>query len=59
MRCYFLRNGHIHAVELLTDISDEAAVEQARELFEKRNGAFEAFEIWDRTRFVRRYPPKS
>ena len=59
MRCYFLRNGHIHAVELLTDVSDKAAVEQAREPFEKRNGEFEAFEIWDRTRFVHRYRLKS
>lgn len=34
MRVYFLRNGHIRAVEPLTDVSDEAAVEEARELFE-------------------------
>lgn len=55
MRVYFLRNGHIRAVEPLTDVSDEAAVEEARELFEKRKSEFEAFEIWDRARFVHRH----
>jgi len=59
MRGYFFRNGHIHAVELLTDASDDAAIQQARELFEKRRGKdeFESFEVWDRARFGHRYRP--
>lgn len=56
MRCYFLRDGRICAVELLSDISDEAAVRQARDLFDQRKNDAEAFEIWDRARFVYRHP---
>lgn len=57
MRGYFLHNGRISAVELLTDASDEAAVRQAHALFEKRKDEFESFEVWDQTRFVHRHPP--
>jgi hypothetical protein len=56
MRCYFLRGAHICAVELLTDASDEAAINQAKMLFEKRKMEFAAFEVWDRARFVYRHP---
>lgn len=56
MRCYFMRNGHIGAVELLTDSSDAAAIEQAQALFEQRKDKFAGFEVWDRARFVHRYP---
>lgn len=62
MRCYLLRNGHIRAVELLTERSDEAAIIQAKALFEKRANEFEGFEVWDCARFVHRHPefgPKS
>lgn len=57
MRCYFIRDGHIGAVELLTDTSDAAAIAQAQALFEQRKDKFAGFEVWDRARFVYRYPP--
>lgn len=56
MRCYFMRDGHIGAVELLTDTSDAAAIAEAQALFEQRKGKFAGFEVWDRARFVHRYP---
>ncbi|MGH6983109.1 MAG: hypothetical protein ACRED7_02205 [Stellaceae bacterium] len=57
MRCYFMRDGHIGAVEILADTSDAAAVAQAQALFEQRKDKFAGFEVWDRARFVHRYPP--
>ena len=57
MRCYFMQDGHIGAVELLTDTSDAAAIAQAQALFEERKDKFAGFEVWDRARFVHRYPP--
>jgi hypothetical protein len=36
MRCYFMKNGHIAAVEELPGLSDEEAVEKSREMFETR-----------------------
>lgn len=56
MRGYFLHNGRISAVELLTDASDEAAIRQALALFYQRKNEFEGFEVWDQTRFVHRHP---
>jgi hypothetical protein len=56
VRCYFMRNGHIGAVEVLTDASDEVAIKKAEALFEKRSKDFEGFEVWDRARFVYRHP---
>jgi len=56
VRCYFMRDGHIAAVELLTDTSDVAAIAQALELFAKREGKYAGFEVWDRARFVYRFP---
>ena len=40
MRCYFMRRGHIAAVELLDAKSDEEAIEQCRALFEERKSKF-------------------
>jgi len=56
MRCYFLREGHIGAVELLTDASDEAAIKEAEALFAERKDKFTHYEVWDRARFVHRFP---
>jgi hypothetical protein len=36
MRCYFMRDGHFAAVELLDVKSDEEAVEKCRGLLEER-----------------------
>ena len=56
MRCYFLREGHIQAVEELTGLSDEDAVAKAHALYSERESIYEGFEIWDRTRMVIRHP---
>ena len=56
VRCYFLRDGHIVGVELLTDASDEAAIEEAEALFADRKDKFAGYEVWDRARFVHRFP---
>ena len=56
MRCYFMRDGHIAAVELLSDASDAAAIAQALVLFKERQDKFAGFEVWDRARFVYRFP---
>ena len=59
MRCYFMHDGHIRAVELLSCIDDQSRIAEARELFETRVQAREArtgFEVWDGKRFVYRFP---
>lgn len=56
MRCYFMRDGHIAAVEVLVDVSDAAAIAQAQALFAERREKYGGFEVWDRARFVYRFP---
>ena len=56
MRCYFMRDGHIQAVEELFGLSEEEATARAHALFSERNHLFEGFELWDRTRFLIRHP---
>jgi hypothetical protein len=56
MRCYFLIDGHIAGVEMLTGLSDRDAVTKARLLFSGRRIPFDGYEVWDQTRFVFRYP---
>jgi hypothetical protein len=46
MRCFFLRNGHVAAVEMLSGLSDEAAIAKAHLLFSERGQHFDAFEVW-------------
>ncbi|HEX4270269.1 MAG TPA: hypothetical protein VHZ32_02745 [Rhizomicrobium sp.] len=58
MRCYFMHDGHIRAVEILSCIDDQSRIAEARELFETRGkprGA-DGFEVWDGKRFVYRFP---
>lgn len=58
MRCYFMKDGHIALVETLTETTDEALIAEARQLYEstgKPRGA-EGFEVWDRGRFIYRFP---
>ena len=53
VRCYYLKNGHIIAAEMLAGIpSDEEAIAKSHELFAARTEDFEGFEIWDTTRVV-------
>jgi hypothetical protein len=56
MRCYFIRNGRIAAVEELPGLEDEEAVVQANSLYLDRKRLYDGFEVWDRTRFLIRYP---
>jgi hypothetical protein len=56
MRCYFVRGGHIAAVEILDVKSDEEAVEKCAALFEELKSKFDGFEVWDRGRAVFRHP---
>ena len=55
MRCYFMRAGHIEAIEELPGLADEQAIEKARALFSERKHLFEGFEVWDRTRLLMRH----
>jgi hypothetical protein len=55
MRCYFMRNGHIDAVEELFGLSEEEAT-ATHDLFSERKHIFEGFELWDHARFLTRHP---
>ena len=57
MQCYFMRAGHIEAVEELPGLSDEEAIAKAHALFSERTHLFEGFELWDRTCFLIRPQP--
>jgi len=56
MRCYFLKNEVIRAVEVVRCTSDEAAIECALQLFERRKNEFAGFELWDGNRLVQQHP---
>ena len=57
MRCYFLRSGHIVAVEELAGLSDEEAIVKAQILFSESKIPVGAFEVWDQTRVIITHPP--
>jgi hypothetical protein len=59
MRCYFMREGRIEAIEELTGLSDEQAVAKARALFSERKREFEGFELWNRARVILRHPERA
>jgi hypothetical protein len=56
MRCYFMRDGHIEAVEELPGLADEEAIAKAHALFSERKHVFEGFELWERSRVIIRHP---
>ena len=56
MRCYFMRDGHIEAVEELPGLADDEAITKAHALFSERKQHFEGFELWDRARVLMRHP---
>jgi len=45
MRCYFIRDGHISAVALLTATSDADAIKEAEALYRARAGYIVGFEV--------------
>jgi hypothetical protein len=56
-----MKDGHIAAVELLSQPTEERRIAEARELFTLKGlprGA-EGFEVWERDRFVYRYPERA
>jgi hypothetical protein len=59
VRLYFMKGGHIAGVEsdALQDLSDEGAIEKARELFAARRDQFDGFELWQGARMVIQEPP--
>jgi len=59
MRCFFLRDGHIKAVHILEEDSDDGLIEQARKkfFFEGGRSVADGFEVWHGPRFVFRFPP--
>ena len=61
MRCYFMNNGRIAAVENLNTQSDDDRIAEARGIFEKlgQQKRADGFEVWDGPRFVYRYPEQS
>ena len=55
MRCYFLRNARIEAVELLKAGPDDKLIEQAKDLFRERaSQGYDSVEVWTGRRFVYR-----
>jgi hypothetical protein len=54
-----MKGGHIGGVEAdaLQDLSDEEAIEKARELFASRRDQFDGFEVWQGARMVIQEPP--
>jgi hypothetical protein len=59
MRCYFMKDGHIADVEpeALEGLSDQQAVERARQLFEARRDKFDGFEVREGARVIIQEPP--
>lgn len=59
MRCYFMKDGRITAVEILRQDDDPGLIVQSRKLFAEKGKAFgqDGFEVWDGARFVFRFPP--
>jgi hypothetical protein len=58
---FFMKYGHITAVELLPGLKDEEAVKRSHELFaaRKNEAGYEGFEVWEQARMIIQYPPGS
>jgi hypothetical protein len=56
LRCYFVIRGHMRDSEPLDGLSDQEAIEKARELLATRGDNFDAFEVWEGLRLVLREP---
>jgi hypothetical protein len=56
MRCYFLKNDVIRAIEVVRCASDESAIEHALLRFDMRKEEFTGFELWEGNRLVHQHP---
>jgi hypothetical protein len=56
-RCYLTNNGKIETVETLDVATDEQAVREAEKVFRDREQQYSGFEVWQRARFIHRFPP--
>ena len=56
-RCYLTNNGKIETVEALDVATDEQAVREAERVFHDREQQYSGFEVWQRARFIHRFPP--
>ena len=52
MRCYFMKGGHIAAVEILEGLTEPEAIEKSKSLFAKTGNKFDGFELWDGARVI-------
>ncbi|MBV9289980.1 MAG: hypothetical protein JO288_19570 [Hyphomicrobiales bacterium] len=52
MRAFFLKDGRIRRVEMLSGLSDQEAVRQAKAIFSDCGDKFDGFEVWQETRQV-------
>jgi hypothetical protein len=59
MQCYFMRGGHIEAIEELPGLSDEEAIAKAHAMFSAQKHVYEGFEVWNRSRVLIRHPKPS
>ena len=60
MRCFYMVGRRIAGVEFLTKEDDAGRIAEATRHFETIGRAkfrADGFEVWDRDRFVYRYPP--
>jgi hypothetical protein len=58
VRCYLMREGHIHGVEFLVEGSDEELIRQATMVLKDHaSQGIDGVEVWSSKRFVYRYPP--
>jgi hypothetical protein len=54
MRCFFMKNGHIAAVEFLSRDDDPGRIAEAAALFQAKGQGMDGFEVWEGARFVYR-----
>ena len=51
-----MRGGRIVGVEDLSGLADAEAMAKARTLFNQRKQDIDGFELWNRSRFIGRFP---
>jgi hypothetical protein len=59
VRCYFMRRGHIAAVQELSGLFDQEATNRSHNLFSELKEKFDGFELWDRARMLIQHPKPS